>query len=117
MIDVSRWQMPLIESFTDLRYATTRVMDLAKKKNQPVVIAKNNKPEAVILSVRTFEDLLSQMQMVQDQRDVMESEEIIKNTKANEWISVEELTEELLGKGYVRRYLRSAGGKKAKKVA
>lgn len=116
MTDVLRWQLPLIKSFTDLRYHTEKVTSLAKKKLQPVIIAKNNKPEAILLSVKTFEELLTYLQKAQDRQDTAESEAMLKAVKSEEWVPIKKVAKELLGVGYVRRYLRSTGGKATKKT-
>lgn len=117
MTDVLRWQLPLIKSFTDLRYHTERVTRLAKKKLQPVIIAKNNKPEAILLSVKTFEELLAYLQKAQDRQDVAGSEAVLRAVQPGEWVPIQKIARELLGVGYVRRYLRSTGGKAAKKTS
>ena len=72
--------MPIIKSITDLRN-TNEISEICHKQQQPVFITKNGYGDLVVMSMETYEELLSTNQIdkaiFETEREVAEGAELL----------------------------------------
>lgn len=75
--------MPIIKPITDLRN-TNEISEICHKQQQPVFITKNGYGDLVVMSMETYEELLSTNQIdkaiFEAEREVVEDAELL-NTR------------------------------------
>jgi prevent-host-death family protein len=55
-----------IATVTDLRERTIEVLEEVKKSEEPVVVFKRNKPQAVIINIKKFDEILDRLEDLYD---------------------------------------------------
>ena len=85
--------LPQVVSTSDLQRRSGRVIDRVKESTQPYFVVRNNKPQAVILSVDQYEELKRK----QREWELMDAKEAIRAAeKAQKEGKLIELTDKLL---------------------
>ncbi len=77
--------MPIIKPITDLRN-TNEISEICHKQQQPVFITKNGYGDLVVMSMETYEELLSTNQIdkaiFEAEREVVEDAELLNTREA-----------------------------------
>ena len=77
--------MPIIKPITDLRN-TNEISEICHKQQQPVFITKNDYGDLVVMSMETYEELLSTNQIdkaiFEAEREVVEDAELLNTREA-----------------------------------
>lgn len=77
--------MPVIRPITDLRN-TNEISEICHKQQQPVFITKNGYGDLVVMSMETYEELLSTNQIdkaiFEAEREVVEDAELLNTREA-----------------------------------
>lgn len=85
--------LQLIKSLTDLRLNPTSIAFLAQKTKEPVYIFNRNKPISVLLDVKSYEELIENLEDALDALEMREFEKRPKNKK--DWTSHKKLLKKL----------------------
>lgn len=76
--------LPPIVSASDLQRDSSRIINLAKNSDQPVVVVRNNKPEIAMLSAQKLQkmiDRLEELEAKELERDLAQTEKDYKAGK------------------------------------
>lgn len=88
--------IPTLVSVSDLQRDSARIMRLAKSSDDPVIVVKNNKPEAAFISLKKLQFLMDRIEDLEI-RDALEAIKIgEEERKADKLVTLSNDIRELL---------------------
>ncbi len=88
--------IPTLISASDLQRDSARIIRLAKSSGDPVIVVKNNKPEAAIVSLKKLQFLMDKIEELET-KDALEAIKIgEEERKAGKLITISNNLHELL---------------------
>lgn len=64
--------VPTLVSASDLQRDSARIIKLAKSSDDPVIVVKNNKPEAAVVSLKKLQFLMDRIEELET-KDILET--------------------------------------------
>ncbi len=89
--------MLTIQEYIPVTQAKSKLLDIIRKlesSDDTVAITKNGVPEAVVISMKTYEGLLETLQILSDENTMTSLRKSIKEAKEGKWLDFEEVFEE-----------------------
>jgi antitoxin YefM len=86
-----------IQEYIPVTQAKSKLLDIIRKlesSDDTVAITKNGVPEAVVISMKTYEGLLETLQILSDENTMTSLRKSIKEAKEGKWLDFEEVFEE-----------------------
>ena len=88
--------IPILVSASDLQRDSARIIKLAKSGGEPVIVVRNNKPEAAVVSLKKLQFLLDRVEELET-KDALEAIRIgEKERRAGKLITISNDFHELL---------------------
>lgn len=88
--------IPALVSASDLQRDSARIIKLAKSSDDPIIVVKNNKPEAAVVSLKKLQFLMDRIEELET-KDALEAVRIgEEERKAGKLIAISNNLHELL---------------------
>ena len=87
--------MARIVPFTEARARLTELLDEVEARHEHVVITRNGRPSAVVLSTEEYEALEETLEILQDEETLEALRESERDVRADRLFSLEEVRREL----------------------
>jgi len=87
--------MARIVPFTEARARLTELLDEVETRHEHVVITRNGRPSAVVLSTEEYEALEETLEILQDEETLEALRESERDVRADRLFSLEEVRREL----------------------
>lgn len=75
-------QLPILKSITDIRRDAKRVFEQVRKKDEIILVTKNNDKVSVILSPDYYQSLIDERETLWEELEMSRSKEATKKEKA-----------------------------------
>lgn len=75
-------QLPILKSITDIRKDAKRVFEQVRKKDEVILVTKNNDKVSVILSPDYYQSLIDEKEILWEELEMARSKEATKKEKA-----------------------------------
>jgi antitoxin YefM len=93
----TRFGVLSIQEYIPVTQAKSKLLDIIRKleaSDDTIAITKNGVPEAVMISMKTYEGLLETLEILSDETTMASLRKSIMEAQAGKWLDFEEVFEE-----------------------